>query len=223
MFVGKDDCVACHSGFAFTDHGFHDIGLPGDDPGRGEVAGLDRVRHAFKTPTLRELSWTAPYMHDGSMGTLEEVIRHYEGGGVGRESRSPDMPRALSLSDAERSTLIAFLESLTSDRPPAPSTEAWIGRPLQDTAPVPAKTLLVSQRGRVFFPGDVKVARGQAIAILNDDTRTHNVRIVDRRWSYNSGAQDPGENIVIKLDHLGRFEAHCAILPMMRLTIDVEH
>ncbi len=222
LFIGKAGCVTCHSGFAFTDHGFHDIGLPGDDPGRSAIAGIDRVRNAFKTPTLRELSWTAPYMHDGSMDTLEEVIRHYESGGIARDSRSPDMPRALRLSDAERSALIAFLESLSSDRPPTPSTEAWIGRPLRHVAPIPSHTLLISQRGKAFSPGAVKAARGQALTILNDDTRTHNVRIADRRWGFNSGAQDPGESIVIQLDHLGRFEAHCAIHPMMRLTIDVE-
>jgi cytochrome c peroxidase len=222
LFIGKAGCVACHSGFAFTDHSFHDIGLPGEDAGRGEVAGLDRIRHAFKTPTLRELTWTAPYMHDGSMDTLEDVVRHYESGGIARGSRSPDMPKALQLSDAERSALIAFLESLSSDRPPTPSSEVWIGRPFQDAAPVPARTLLVSQRGKTFSPGAVKVASGQALTILNDDTRTHNVRIVDRRWNYTSGAQDPGESIVIKLDHLGRFEAHCAIHPTMRLIVEVE-
>lgn len=222
LFVGKAGCVTCHSGFAFTDHGFHDIGLPSDDMGRGEVTGIDRVRHAFKTPTLRELSWTAPYMHDGSMDTLEDVIRHYESGGTVRASRSPDMPKALSLTDTERAALIVFLESLSSDRPPVPSTEAWIGHPLPKVAPAPSQTLLIGQLGKAFTPASVKVRLGKALTILNDDTRTHNVRIADRRWNFNSGAQDPGESVVIKLDHLGLFEAHCAIHPTMRLSIEVE-
>lgn len=222
LFIGKAGCAACHSGFAFTDNGFHDIGLPGDDSGRGDVAALDRVRHAFKTPTLRELSWTAPYMHDGSLDTLDDVVRHYESGGVVRSSRSPDMPKALTLTDAERSALVAFLESLSNDRPPAPSIEPWIGLPNHQKPLIPSQSLLISQRAKAFTPGSVKVKRGQALTILNDDTRTHNVRIVDRRWKFNSGAQDPGESIVMKLDHLGRFEAHCAIHPTMRLTIDIE-
>lgn len=222
LFVGKAGCSACHTGFSFTDHAFHDIGLPGTDPGRGEIAGIDRIKHAFKTPTLRELAWTAPYMHDGSLETLDEVIRHYEGGGIARPSRSPDMPRAFSLSGEERADLIAFLEALSSDQPPLPSTESWTGRAPSPPAQAASQSLLVSQRGKMFSPAAIKARRGQSLTVLNDDTRTHNVRIVDRAWNFNSGAQDPGESSIIKLDHLGRFEAHCAIHPTMRLSIDVE-
>ena len=100
IFTGKGRCSNCHTGFAFTDHGFYDIGLPGTDKGRGAEIGLPAADHAFKTPTLRELAWTAPYMHDGSLATLEDVVRHYESGGVARPTRSSDLPANLALTDA---------------------------------------------------------------------------------------------------------------------------
>ena len=75
LFAGKAGCSNCHSGFAFTDHAFHDIGLPGDDRGRGAVLRLPVAEHAFKTPGLREIGRSAPYMHDGSLATLEDVLR----------------------------------------------------------------------------------------------------------------------------------------------------
>ena len=103
-------CINCHTGFAFTDHGFYDIGLPSEDLGRGPIIKLPAADHAFKTPTLRELAWTAPYMHDGSLATLEEVVRHYEKGGVRRPTRSRDLTHSLRLMDRERADLVAFLK-----------------------------------------------------------------------------------------------------------------
>ena len=115
LFTGKAQCVKCHSGFAFTDYAFHDIGLPGDDRGRGAVLRLEAAEHAFKTPGLRELGRSAPYMHDGSIATLDAVIRHYVNGVVERPTLSKDLTRGLVLSDAERADLIAFLGTLTSE------------------------------------------------------------------------------------------------------------
>jgi cytochrome c peroxidase len=223
VFVGKAGCISCHVGFAFTDHAFHDVGLPTADPGRGPVAGLRAAEHAFKTPTLRELAWTAPYMHNGSLATLDEVVRHYEGGGIARPSRSREMPKPFSLSEEERTGLIAFLEALSSDDPPRPSQEEWVRRdaPRADTA-MSIGTTVISQRGRVFMPGAVKVRRGEALVVLNDDKRTHNVRIASPLFDYNSGAQEPGESINLRFDHAGTYEAHCGIHPTMRLTIAVE-
>ena len=100
VFAGKGRCISCHTGFAFTDHNFYDIGLPGTDKGRGKEIDLRAADHAFKTPTLRELAWTAPYMHDGSLATLEDVIDHYQKGGVPRPTRSRDLPRNLKLTAA---------------------------------------------------------------------------------------------------------------------------
>jgi cytochrome c peroxidase len=222
IFTGKGRCTNCHKGWAFTDYNFYDIGLPGDDLGRGPVVGLRVANHAFKAPTLRELAWTAPYMHDGSLATLEDVLRFYESGGIDRPTRSHDLPQSLRLSDGEREDLIAFLQILSSEAPPQPSTEAWIGT-TQAPPPRPAKdTAVVSQINKLFTPAHVRLKAGQPLTILNDDTRTHNVRIYDPRFDYNSGAQDPTERITIRIPVSGTFEAFCGIHPSMRLTIDVQ-
>ena len=121
LFVGKAGCVACHKGWRFTDEAFHDIGLPGGDLGRGDVLELPAANLAFKTPSLRERVWTAPYMHDGSLATLEDVVAHYAGGVVARPTLSADLKRGLNLSGEERAQLVAFLATLSSDDPPRPA------------------------------------------------------------------------------------------------------
>jgi cytochrome c peroxidase len=222
LFTGKAQCINCHSGFAFTDFAFHDIGLQGGDRGRGVVVGLAAIDFGFKTPSLRELTWTAPYMHDGKMATLDDVVRHYEKGGIARPSRSKDLPRAFRLSASERTDLIAFLESLSSDRAPKPSSEPWV-RVASSKTELPASSgTMVSQRDRQFAPGAIRVQRGQTITVLNDDTRTHNISILSRIFRFNSGAQEPGEAVNVKLDASGTFEAHCNIHPTMRLSIEVD-
>jgi cytochrome c peroxidase len=118
LFNGAGHCAACHSGWRFTDDGFHDIGLPDDDVGRGgQVPNVVLLRHAFKTPTLRNVDQRAPYMHNGSLATLAQVIAHYDNGFVARPSLSPEM-RRLSLSPQDMADLIAFLHTLTSSDDP---------------------------------------------------------------------------------------------------------
>ncbi len=118
LFNGKARCAACHSGWRFTDDSFHDIGLADDDLGRGtEFPGIVKMQHAFKTPGLRNIDQRAPYMHDGSLATLAEVVEHYDGGGVRRPSLSDDM-KPLDLTKQEKRDLVAFMESLTSDDEP---------------------------------------------------------------------------------------------------------
>jgi cytochrome c peroxidase len=113
LFNGKALCVACHGGWRLTDDKFHDIGTSTTDLGRGSVAKTEiEMQYAFKTPTLRSVALRPPYMHDGSAATLEDVIRHYERGGVDRPSRSPLM-MPLSLTDQERRDLVAFLQALS--------------------------------------------------------------------------------------------------------------
>jgi cytochrome c peroxidase len=113
LFNGKANCAACHSGWAFTDSSFHDIGTAkGDDFGRGRLfPNSQKLRHAFKTPTLRDVARRAPYMHDGSVPTLEAVIDLYNRGGIARPSRAEDV-HPLDLSKQERDDLIAFLRTL---------------------------------------------------------------------------------------------------------------
>lgn len=114
LFHDRGNCAACHRGWNFTDDSFHDIGVETRDRGReGFLEGFDALRHAFKTPGLRDLTRRAPYMHNGSMPTLEAVVRHYEGGFARRPSLSNEM-RPFTLTDAERADIVAFLQTLTS-------------------------------------------------------------------------------------------------------------
>ena len=118
LFNGKARCAACHSGWRFTDDSFHDIGLPDDDLGRGqELPGIVKMQHAFKTPGLRNIDQRAPYMHDGSLPTLGEVVEHYNKGGVQRPSLSEEM-LPLGLTEQEKRDLVVFMESLTSEDKP---------------------------------------------------------------------------------------------------------
>jgi cytochrome c peroxidase len=222
LFTGKGRCISCHVGFDFTDHNFYDIGLPGTDKGRGKELSLPVADHAFKTPTLRELAWTAPYMHDGSLATMEDVVRHYERGGVARPTRSKDLPLNLRLTDAERADLVAFLETLSSETPPQPSTEPWVGGGRPARRPPPEDASVVSQRSKTFTPAHVRLKAGQSLTVLNDDTRTHNVRIYHPRLDFNSGAQEPKQSVTIPFPETGTFEAFCGIHPSMRLTVEVQ-
>lgn len=114
------NCVTCHVGPNFTDEGFRNIGVGMDkikpDLGRFEVTKRDADRGAFKTPTLREIARTAPYMHDGSLKTLLDVINFYDRGGIPNPYLSPDM-KPLKLSEQEKADLVEFLKSLTGEMP----------------------------------------------------------------------------------------------------------
>lgn len=120
LFTGKAHCVSCHSGWAFTDSSFHDIGTAmKDDIGRGALFPTStKLRYAFKTPTLRDVARRPPYMHDGSVKTLEAVIDLYDRGGIERPSRS-ELIKPLGLSGDEKADLIAFLRTLNGGSAPA--------------------------------------------------------------------------------------------------------
>lgn len=119
LFNGRAHCASCHSGWAFTDGSFHDVGTAtGTDIGRGRFfPNSVKLRYAFKTPSLRDVARRAPYMHDGSVPTLAAVIELYDGGGIDRPSRA-DAIRPLYLTEADKADLLAFLETLSADRPP---------------------------------------------------------------------------------------------------------
>jgi cytochrome c peroxidase len=124
LFFGERlECYHCHGGLLFTDNvihsqllapemGFHDTGVA-PRGGIGEHTGDARQMGAFRTPSLRNVALTAPYMHDGSMATLDDVIRHYERGGRQRGPHTSSLLAGFRLTDQERRDLIAFLESLT--------------------------------------------------------------------------------------------------------------
>ena len=122
LFVGKAHCSACHSGPNFTDNAFHNLGVGINnempDLGRAEISQLEGDRGAFKTPTLREIARTAPYMHDGSLATLEDVIEYYNKGGTANPQLDEEIFE-LKLSAAEKADLVTFLkEGLASDSYP---------------------------------------------------------------------------------------------------------
>ena len=219
LFTGKARCANCHSGFAFTDYAFHDIGLPGDDRGRGAVLRLEVAEHAFKTPGLREIGRSAPYMHDGSLATLADVVRHYVSGVVDRPTLSKDLVRGIELSDPERADLVAFLGTLTSEGEPAPPDGIV---PVEAGPTAPAEQVsTVSQDDKAFHPTHVALARGARLWIVNNDTRTHNVRIFDAGLDFDSGAQEPGETVEIDFPAAGSFLVFCGIHPKMELYVDV--
>jgi cytochrome c peroxidase len=118
LFNTKAECAKCHSGWSLTDDSFHDTGLADLDIGRGKILpGVVKMAHAFKTPGLREITRRGPYMHDGSLPTLDAVMDHYNDGGIDRPSRS-EMIKALGLSKQETHDLVAMLKTLTSNMDP---------------------------------------------------------------------------------------------------------
>ena len=116
LFRGRANCSACHVGPNFTDEEFHNTGVfwggQPYDPGRFTVTEVTEDIGKFKTPTLREIARTAPYMHDGSLATLEDVVDFYTDGGRPNPFLDREV-RSLRLTDDEKAALVAFLRSLT--------------------------------------------------------------------------------------------------------------
>ena len=120
VFFNRAHCSACHSGGNFSDGGFHNLGVginaKNPDLGRYNETKLLGDRGAFKTPTLRGVSRTAPYMHDGSIKTLRQVVEFYNKGGERNGNLDPLM-QPLKLSDRELGFLVEFLKALDGDWP----------------------------------------------------------------------------------------------------------
>lgn len=121
LFFGqKAGCTACHTGPNFTDEKYHNLGVgmaaAEPDLGRFVVSQEEKDRGAFKTPTVRNIALTAPYMHDGSQNTLEEVVEWYDRGGHPNPHLSKDI-RKLNLTAEEKADLVEFMKALTGDFP----------------------------------------------------------------------------------------------------------
>ena len=119
LFRGKGSCIVCHVGPLFTDENFHNTGVAWRDgrlldQGRFAVTNEGEDHGAFKTPTLREVARTPPYMHDGSITTLEEVIEFYDRGGNANPYLDPELS-PLNLTAAEKRALLAFLRALSGE------------------------------------------------------------------------------------------------------------
>jgi cytochrome c peroxidase len=144
LFRGRAGCVACHSmgegRSTFTDASFHDTGISWrgagldgrrrtrvEDIGRGEQTRRAEDARAFKTPTLRDVARHPPYMHDGSLATLEDVVRHYASEPPADPNLDSAFPR-FTATDEDVADLVAFLRSLTSDERPGRATVRWAER-----------------------------------------------------------------------------------------------
>ena len=116
FFSDRTGCTNCHTGFNFTDYSLQNNGIYAEysDEGKFRLTGEETDRGLFKVPSLRNIELTAPYMHDGSMQTLEEIISHYNSGGKGYFNQSEKV-KALGLTENEEADLVAFLKSLTDD------------------------------------------------------------------------------------------------------------
>lgn len=119
VFHGAAQCGSCHGGFDLSDHGFHNVGAStadAEDSGRERITLDPADRGKFKTPTLRNIALTAPYMHDGSLATLEDVIHHFNTGGMDHPNKDP-LVFPLNLTTEQQQDLAAFLRSLSDESP----------------------------------------------------------------------------------------------------------
>ena len=118
LFFGKANCTRCHVGSNFTDSDFHNLGVgmkkPKPDLGRFDHTKDPKDKGAFKTPGVRDITRTAPYMHDGSMATLEEVVELYDRGGEANALLDVKMVK-LNLTPQEKTDLVNFMKALDSD------------------------------------------------------------------------------------------------------------
>ena len=121
LFFGKANCTACHVGANLADEKYHNLGVGMDkadaDLGRYVVTKEEADKGAFKTPTVRNAALTAPYMHDGSVATLEEVVEWYDKGGHPNPFLS-DKIKPLNLTADEKGALVEFMKACTSPTPP---------------------------------------------------------------------------------------------------------
>jgi cytochrome c peroxidase len=120
LFFGKANCTACHAGANFSDEKYHNIGIgmekENPDLGRFDQTKQDKDRGAFKTPTVRNISQTGPYMHDGSLKTLTEVVEWYDKGGHPNPYLSDKMKK-LNLTAQEKEDLVSYMQALQGDLP----------------------------------------------------------------------------------------------------------
>jgi cytochrome c peroxidase len=116
FFSNRTNCSSCHSGFNFTDNTFQDVGLyqNSNDSGRMRITLDENDRNKFVVPSLRNVEVTQPYMHDGSLATLEEVVDFFNAGGHLSVNKS-NLVTALGLTPLEKTDLVNFLKSLTDD------------------------------------------------------------------------------------------------------------
>jgi cytochrome c peroxidase len=121
IFFDKAQCDSCHEGVNFTLNAYANLGVgtdkPDPDVGRFAVTKDPADWGAFKTPTLRDVTHTAPYMHDGSLANLHQVVNFYDKGGTPNKNLDKKI-KPLHLTEQQKDDLVAFLEALTGEMPP---------------------------------------------------------------------------------------------------------
>jgi cytochrome c peroxidase len=119
LFQGEAGCIECHHGVLLSDGKFYRLGVSHKDEGRAKVTGKKADRFRFRTPTLRNIAETGPYMHDGSQKTLGDVVTFYYRGipDSGSDGLTPDTPALLGRSFSEIPYLIEFLKSMSGKVP----------------------------------------------------------------------------------------------------------
>ncbi len=117
FFSERTNCSHCHSGFNFTNYAFENNGLYEiyKEMGRKRLTEKEEDLEKFKVPTLRNIQYTAPYMHDGSLKTLKDVITHYNTGGKNNKQKS-HLIRPLNLNISEQNNLVQFLNTLSDEK-----------------------------------------------------------------------------------------------------------
>jgi parallel beta-helix repeat protein len=169
---GATRCFECHTAPTFASDTFRVIGVPSDDPGRAGVV-ADGLQGAFKVPSLRNVALTAPYMHDGSMETLEEVVDFYsKGGGRAHGAEQVDVfVNAFDLTDQERADLIAFLHALTDEsRLPAIPAAVPSGLPVVGAVENPARAVSAAFNTGVAAAAATAAGEPQTITVQSGET-----------------------------------------------------
>ncbi|MBK8987235.1 MAG: right-handed parallel beta-helix repeat-containing protein [Chloroflexi bacterium] len=177
---GATRCFECHNAPTFASDTFRVVGVPSDDPGRAGVV-ADGLNGAFKVPTLRNIALSAPYMHDGSLATLAEVVDFYaEGGGRAHGRDNIDVfVQGFTLNEQERADLVAFLMALTDESGlPQPVTAVPSGLPVIPASANPMRDVAASYNiggGEPAIaeraPQTIQVAAGESIQTAVDRAR----------------------------------------------------
>lgn len=232
-------CFECHRLPTFDAPLAVGVGVPSDDPGVGGATGNPALRGAFGVPTLRNVARTAPYMHDGSLETLEDVVEFYRRGGgraLGVEpARIHEHVRPFEIRDEEAADLVAFLRALTDEsaRPetperapsglpvlaPRPSVGAASALQRAERAPdavaAPARdeAAVVRIQGMRYEPRHISVRKGGTVTWVNEDAVFHTVTsgegTTPTRMPLDSPFLARGETFTHTFDTPGRYEYLC--------------
>ena len=112
IFQGKGNCIKCHDGANFTDDSFHSLGISDGDDGRGAITGDKSQIGAFKTPGLRNIAYSSPYMHNGALNSLTQVVDYYNRGGD-NANHTDSLIKPLNLTSDEQKNLVSFMMALS--------------------------------------------------------------------------------------------------------------